>query len=155
MSKVTMVLLRIAGSVVGLLAVGIGVGVPLFFVLSPLDPEKGSSWEGAAPMLQGSLAGVAAGTVGAALGATITQHFLRQRSSFWRALLWAVAGLVVGVLCGLVLLYAPSMFGADFGRVAGLVFIVAPFILFATIVAGAVIGSGWKAMPRDAVSPSA
>jgi len=37
---------------------------------------------------------------------------------------------------------------------SGLAFLAAPVIELATIVAGAVIGSGWKAKPRDAASLS-
>ena len=44
MSKNRMLVLRITGSIVGLLVVGAAVGVALFFILSPFDPEKGSSW---------------------------------------------------------------------------------------------------------------
>ena len=153
MSRTRMVLLRIAGSVVGLLAVGVAVGVALIFILIPFDPGKDGEFENLVPMLSGFLASVVVGTVGAAVGATVTQKLLKQRSSFWRALLRAVVGLVVGVL-GLALFNAPRMFGADTGTVGVLMFIATPFILSATIVAGAVIGSGWKAKPWDAASPS-
>jgi len=151
MSKTRMVLLRITGSVVGLLAVGVVVGVALFFILIPFDPDKGGSWEGAFPMFIGFLAGVVASTVGAAAGATITQRFLRQRSSFWRASLGAVVGLVVGALCGLLLFFVG---GLGTGTLSGLAVLGALIIAVAAIVAGAVIGSGWKAKPRDAASPS-
>ena len=150
MSKTRMVLLRIAGSVVGLLVVGIAVGVALFFILIPFDPEEGSSWEGAFPFIFGALGGVVAGTVGAALGATITQRLLRQGSSFWRALLGAVVGWLVGSLCGLLLLRLEPHAGV----ISGLTYLAAPIAVLATTVAGAVIGSGWKAKPRDAPSPS-
>ena len=154
MDKNRMLVLRIAGSVVGLLVVGIGVGVAIFFILTPIDPDKGESWEGVVPAMFGALGSVVAGTVGAALGATITQKLLRQRSYFWRALLGAAIGLVVGALCGLVLFFAPRMLGPDTGIVSGLTVLAALIILLAAIVAGAVIGSGWKAKPRDAASPS-
>jgi len=154
MSKTRMVLVRIAGSVVGLLVVGVAVGVALFFILSPFDPERGSSWEGAFPAFFGFLAGVVMGTAGAALGATTTQKLLGQGSSFWRALLGAVVGLVVGALCGLLLFLTPSVLGRDTGMVSGLEYLAAPIIALAAIVAGAVIGSGWKAKPQ-AASPSA
>ena len=154
MDKNRMLVLRIAGSVVGLLVVGVVVGVALFFILSPFDPERGSSWEGAFPAFFGFLAGVVMGTVGAALGATTTQKLLGQGSPFWRALLGAVVGLAVGVLCGLVLFFAPRMLGPDTGTVSGITVLGALIIAVAAIVAGAVIGSGWKAKPRDAASPS-
>jgi hypothetical protein len=152
MSKTRMVLLRIAGSVVGLLVVGIGVGVALFFILSPFDPEKGASWEGFVPAFFGFLGGVAAGTLGAAVGATVTQKLLGQRSSFWRALLGAVVGLVVGAVCGLPVFYVGMWL--DAGALVVLAYRAAPIAVLATTVAGAVIGSGWKAKPRDAASPS-
>ena len=151
MSKTRMLVLRIAGSLVGLLFVGIGVGVALFFILSPFDPERGSSWEGVVPAILGALGGLVAGTVGAALGATVTQRLLRQRSSFWRALLGAVVGMVVAALCGLLLLFAPRVLGDTFWVVT---YLAIPIVVCAMIVAGAVIGSGWKAKPRDAASLS-
>ena len=122
----------------------------LFFILSPFDPEKGSSWEGAFPAIFGALGGVVAGTAGAAVGATITQTLLRQRSSFWRALLGAVVGLVVAALCAVLLCFAPRVLGETFWVVT---YLAVPIVGCTTIVAGAVIGSGWKAKPRDATSP--
>ena len=61
MSKTRMLVLRIAGSLVGLLFVGIGVGVALFFILTPIDPDKGESWEGVVPAILGALGGLVAG----------------------------------------------------------------------------------------------
>jgi len=55
---------------------------------------------------------------------------LETRSSFWRALLGAVAGLAIGLVCGL----------------TGFGILLMPI----PIVAGAVIGSGWGAKPADA-----
>ena len=126
----------------------------LFFILSPFDPERGSSWEGFFPFIFGALGGIVAGTVGAPVGATVTQRLLRQRSSFWRALLGAVVGLVVGAVCFQLLILAVSR--QDPNNESGLAVVAicaGIIILFAAIVAGAVIGSGWKAKPRDAASP--
>ena len=135
MSKRRMVPLRIAGSVVGLLVVGVTVGVALFSCLHWASPTHDHA-QGEIPMVAISgLGGVVAGTVGAALGATVTQKLLGQRSSFWKALLGAFIGMI---LVGIPLMV--SFFGAPFAVVP--------------IAAGAVIGSGWKAKPRDAASPS-
>jgi uncharacterized membrane protein YeaQ/YmgE (transglycosylase-associated protein family) len=145
MSKRRMVLLRIAGSVVGLLVVGVAVGVALFFCLQP---------EVFILAGLGFLCSVVLGTVGAAAGATVTQKLLKQRSSFWRALLVAVVGLVVGAVCFQLLMLADSR--RDPNNESGLAVVAicaGIIILFAAIVAGAVIGSGWKAKPRDAASP--
>ena len=155
MSKRRMVLLRIAGSVVGLLVVGVAVGVTLFFCLPLAWPVTGGDTWFAARVVLGALGGVVLGTVGAALGATITQRLLRQRSSFWRALLGTVVGLVVGVPCGLSLLFFLTG-GRQTGSTASVLAasLTTLTIALATMIAGAVIGSGWKAKPRDATSPS-
>ena len=125
MSRTRMVLLRIAGSVVGL-AVGVAVGVALFSCLHLAYPPGDDFFL----VGLGILCSAVLGTVGAAAGATVTQKLLKQRSSFWRALLGAVAGMVLGQLCAL------SVFGV----------LAVPIL----IGAGAVIGSGWKARPVDA-----
>ena len=62
--------------------------------------------------------------------------------------------MVVGALCGLLLFFAPSVGGRGTDMVSGLTYLATPIIVLATIVAGAVIGSGWKAKPRDAASLS-
>ena len=155
MSKRRMVLLRIAGSVVGLLVFGGAVLVALFSCLHlALSPQDRQGHDFLA--FFGEVCGVVLGTVGAAAGATVTQKLLKQRSSFWRALLGAVVGLVVGAVCFQLLILAVSRQDPNnesgLGNVATYAGII---ILFAAIVAGAVIGSGWKAKPRDAASPSA
>jgi len=113
MSKV---LLRIVGSVVGLLAGGVVLGVLFVIILSRNyegDPDEGM-WYTAEVFTLGFLVGA---VVGAAAGATITEKAMRQRGSFWRALLGALLGSVVPLI---------------------------------GTVAGAVIGSGWKAKPANA-----
>ena len=138
MSKTRMVLLRIAGSAFGLLVVGGAVGVALFPILTAMDPDKGGSFEGLFPAIFSVVGGVVVGTVGAAAGATVTQRRMKQRSSFWKALLGAFIGMVIGLpfaWMGFLFAFIPVLFA------------------LATVVAGAVIGSGWKAGPRDAASP--
>jgi len=159
MSKNRMIALRIAGSVVGLLVVGVTVGVAIFFCLPLAWPVTGGDTWFAARVVLGALGGVVLGTVGAAVGATVTQRWLRQRSSFWIALWWAVAGLMVGVVvgvpCGLILLFYLTG-GRQSGSTASVLAasLTTLTIALATMVAGTVIGSGWKAKPRDAASPS-
>jgi hypothetical protein len=155
MSKRRMVLLRIAGSVIGLLVVGVAVGVALFFCLHlALSPQDRQGHDFLA--FFGEVCGVVLGTVGAAAGATITQKLLEQRSSFWRALLGTVVGLVVGAVCFQLLFLAASRGDPSMeGRLAYVATLAGVITLLATIVAGAVIGSGWKAKPRDVASPSA
>jgi len=136
MSKTSMVLLRIAGSVVGLLVSGLvggalGALVAIRFFQIPGHPDQSSGFFLVLVVL-GFFVG---GTMGAAGGATIAQKLLRHRSSFWRALLLAGVGMVVGIPCVISVFAIP--------------------IVSAVIVAGAVIGSGWKARPADDASSKA
>jgi hypothetical protein len=85
------------------------------------------------------------GTMGAAAGTTIMQNALRQRSSFWKALLGAVVGLFIGVLPTTVCLW--SLFAVGAWHDGWWPFFLAIAVACATVVAGAVIGSGWKAKP--------
>jgi hypothetical protein len=87
------------------------------------------------------------GTMGAAAGTTIMQKALRQRSSFWRALLGATVGLLIGVLPTALCLWA--LFAVGVWLDGWWPFFLAIAIVCATIVAGAVIGSGWKAKPAN------
>jgi hypothetical protein len=94
MSKV---LPRIVGSILGLLAGGVVLGLLSVIMLSwnyEGDPDEGV-WYTAEVFALGSLVGA---VVGAAAGATITQKATRQRSSFWRALLGALLGSVVPLI---------------------------------------------------------
>ena len=113
--------LRIAGSVVGLLAGGLALGWLLLGLFCPDnhgDPDEGLL----AFVILAGLGLLVGGTIGAAVGATIMQKSLRQRSSFWKALLGAAIGLLVGIPCVLTVYASP--------------------IALILIVAGAVIGSG-------------
>jgi len=142
MSKISKVLLRSAGSLAGLLVGGISAGLILYMPAALLalfvSGDSDDDGLGTCVLIVG-LCVVAGASMGAALGANIVQKAVRQRSSFQRALLGAVAGATIGVACGI----------AGFG--IGM-FVVA-FFVPVPIVAGAVIGSGWKAKPRDAASP--
>ena len=97
MSKAKIVLLTIAGSILGLL-VGSGsvAGLALGLYCQEMAKDMPNEWAGLIIFLLGSLAFQLVAPMGAAAGATITQKLLKRRSSFWRPLLGAVAGLVVG-----------------------------------------------------------
>jgi hypothetical protein len=143
MSKISKVLLRSAGSLAGLLVGGISAGLILYlpaallalFVSGDSDDDGLGTW-----VLIVGLGVLAGASVGAALGANIAQKAVRQRSSFQRALLGAVAGATIGVMCGLA--------GFDIGMMRLAIFLPVP------IVAGAVLGSGWKAKPAKVTDPS-
>jgi hypothetical protein len=123
MNKTSTVGQRIAGSIVGFLAGGVAMGALFVLVIHRDDDEWGMvMWYYGVAL--GILIG---GAIGAALGASTAQTAMGQRSSFWRALLGAVAGVSIGLVC---LRIGP-----------GILFMPVP------VVAGAVIGSGWKAKP--------
>ena len=134
MSRTSTVGQRIVGATTGLLAGGLVVGglfLLLFYRHRSEDPDYALMeflFFGGLGLLIGSI-------IGAAMGATVVQHFLRQRSSFLKALLGAVTGLLVGVL------FMLTVYGAP--------------VALVLIVAGAVIGSGWKAKPANAASSEA
>ena len=97
MSKAKIVLLTIAGSILGLLVGGGSVaGLALGLYYHEMAKDMPNEWAGLIIFLLGSLAFQLVAPMGAAAGATITQKLLKRRSSFWRPLLGAVAGLVVG-----------------------------------------------------------
>jgi hypothetical protein len=79
-------------------------------------------------------------TVGAATGATVVQRLLREKISFWRALLGAVFGLLAGVFVIYCLWRLDVDMAAEWWEVA----IAGTTALMA---AGAGIGSGWKGKP--------
>jgi len=147
MSRNSMVLWRIAGSVVGLLVGGAAVGgAVLGLILSTVpadDPSPAST--SAVIIIFGGLGCVIGAIVGTAVGVAIMQKLLRRRTSFWRALLGTIVGLLAGGPLSLPLL---AVF--EHLRVAGWV-AGAPIILI-SMVAGAVIGSDWKAKADDAAS---
>jgi hypothetical protein len=150
MAKAGMAVLIIAGGILGALcgAVSLGLlGLLLAVELVPDNPNDPTGGWGTAIGL-GAM-GILTGTViGAVLGTVVMQKVLRLRSSFWGALLGAVAGLLSGVvlLCGFHnlgkwhdgwwLLFAATAFA------------------WLTSVVGAVIGSGRKARPAAPVKPS-
>ena len=144
MSTARMVLWRIAGSVVGLL-VGGAVGGALPFGLFYRQITGAGDWAALLLFIL-VVAGVLTGMpIGAAGGAVITQKFLRQRSSFWNALGDTIRGLLYGF-------FPCALIGAFLGGIGK--FIVCGLIICSSMVAGAVIGSSWKAKPPDATSPS-
>jgi hypothetical protein len=129
MSKTGMVLWRIAGSVVGLLVGGLALGA--LFIALFYRHDSGDEYDLLEFIFFGGLGLLVGATLGAATGATVAQKLLRQRSSFRKTLLGAVVGLPIAVLC------AWTGFG--------ILFLPIP------IVAGAVIGSGWKAKAANAI----
>ena len=106
MKRTLRILARIAGSVVGLFA----GGVLLFYgVLGFLDFFFGLSSGNNAicgVIIIGGMAFLLGTVPGAAIGATVTQRLMKQRSSFWRTLLGAVVGTVlpgIGTVLGAVI----------------------------------------------------
>jgi hypothetical protein len=145
MSKAKIVLLAIAGSILGLLVGGGSVvGLALGLYYQEMAKDMPNEWAGLIIFLLGSLAFQLVAPMGAAAGATITQKLLKRRSSFWRALLGAVAGLVVGWI--FVLFLSRCLPGLDLETE---VIAAIGLILCCSTVAGAVIGSGWKSKPAD------
>ena len=137
MSKASMVLLRIAGSVV----FSLGGGVLGFLGACAVVVRTANGNEDAGLMgviILGPPGFLVGATIGAAGGATIAQKALRQRSSFWRALLGAVVGLLAGVFVIYCLWRLDLKMAAECWEAA-----IAGISL--PITAGAVLGSGWKA----------
>ena len=112
---------------------GVILGIGLLLLSTVPFVERDPDSDSAVIIITSALGCFVGATIGAAAGATIAQKRSSRRSSFWRALLGAVVGMGVGVPCAL----------TGFGILA------APIL----IVAGAVIGSGWKAKPAEAVIP--
>ena len=145
MSKTRVVLLTIAGSILGLLVGGGSVaGLALGLYYHEMAKDMPNEWAGLIIFLLGSLAFQLVAPMGAAAGATITQKLLKRRSSFWRPLLGAVAGLVVGWI--FVLFLSRCLPGLDLETE---VIVAIGLILCTSAVAGAVIGSSWKSKPAD------
>ncbi len=131
MSKTSTIGWRIIGSVVGFLVGGVALGLVGGLIVMQLTPDSTAGRETHFILIGLVSPGLPiGGTMGAAVGATVAQKVLRQRSSFWKTLLGAVVGLPIGVLCAL------TRYGIP--------------LLPVLIVAGAVIGSGWKDKPADA-----
>jgi hypothetical protein len=130
MSKTSKILLRVAGSLAGLLVGGICAGLILYWPAAVITMFVSGGSEGGLGtwILIVGLGVLAGASLGATLGANIAQRAMRQRSSFWQALLGAVVGMVIAVPCFLV---------------AGVHVSVVPILT----VAGAVIGSGWGTRP--------
>jgi hypothetical protein len=149
MNKTLMVLSRTAGSVVGLLVGGGLVGGGLMALQKAFFRDPGGGSDETAGRFAVNMVPffVVGGIVGSAAGATIAQKLSRQRSSVWKALLGTVVGLLVGMVVSLPLLF---LFIWLVGEAGELVLVV---IVPVSMVAGAVIGSGWKAKPAEAVIP--
>ena len=137
MSKKSMVLLRIAGSVVGLLVGGGLLGGGL--VLLQAGRGFAVNW---VPF------SVLGGIVGAPAGAALVQKASGQRSSFWKALLGTAIGLVAGLVVSLPLLFLFIWLVGEAGELVAIV------IVPVAMVAGAVIGSGWKVGQAGAANGS-
>jgi hypothetical protein len=147
MNKTSMVLARTAGSVAGLLVGGGLLGGGLMGLQKALFRDSGGGVEETAGRFAVNMVPffVIGGIVGAAAGATVVQKALRQTGSFWKALLGSFVGLLVGTVVSLPLLF---LFIWLVGEAGELVLVV---IVPAGVVAGAVIGSGWKGKAPEAV----
>jgi len=144
MRRFLCVLVRIAGSVVGLLVSGVLGYVGAAFIVAGM--ANGNEDAGLAySILLCPPVFLLGATIGAAAGATITQKVLRQCTSFWKALLGTVAGLVVGGLPTALCLWALYDHGIWHDGLSA--FLAAVAVACASAAAGAVIGSGWKAKP--------
>jgi len=143
MSKSSTVGQRIVGSVIGLLAGGLAFAALFVALFYRHDSED--DWDLLELIFFGGLGLLIGSIVGAAGGATIVQSFLKQRSSFWKALLGTLAGLLVGGFVGLPL-------SAVMGHLGGMGWATGALIVPSSMVAGAVIGSGWKAKPDPSSS---
>jgi hypothetical protein len=139
-SKTRVVLLTIAGSVLGLLVGGEVVAGPILG-LSYRRIIEAQEWEPLLFIMFGVPGIVIGATIGAAGGAAIMRKVLRQKSSFWKALEGTMRGLLYG-------LFLAVMIGIFLGGISKLV--VFGLIICTSMVAGAVIGSSWKAKPADA-----
>jgi hypothetical protein len=138
-SKTRVVLLTIAGSVLGLLVGGEVVAGPILG-LSYRRIIEAQEWEPLLFIMFGVPGIVTGATIGAAGGATIMRKVLRQKSSFWKALEGTIRGLLYGF-------FLAVLIGIFLGGISKLV--VFGLIICTSMVAGAVIGSGWKAKPAD------
>ncbi|MBM4445543.1 MAG: hypothetical protein FJ020_09660 [Chloroflexi bacterium] len=121
---------RIIGAVVGLLAGGLALGVLAAFLVLRYDDSDDPDYALLGLIFFGGLGLLIGAVLGAAGGATFAQKLSNQTSSFWRALLGAMVGMVAGIPCVLSTIGIPVM----------------PIL----IVAGAVRGSGWGAKPAKA-----
>ena len=159
MSKTKMVLRRIAGSLVGLLIGGALLGLLgwLLAIVSTSgmrgDPDTGI----VVFFLVIGLCLLSGTILGAAAGASRVHGDLGQKGSFWKALVGAFVGLLVGVFLSFalsdVVFNALYRMGLGPGTLVRLhldtvVELLVRFLIIDTIVvAGAVIGSGWRAKP--------
>ena len=143
MNRSSMVHLRIAGATVGLLA-GAGAARGLFFLI-----EWGPTNRNASPVVNFVPFLLLGAIIGATGGATIMQKVLRQKSSFWKALLGSFLGLLVGWLLSLPVCFV--LYHLIGSHLEGTVeFVAVGLSVCIPMVAGAVIGSGWKAKPANA-----
>jgi hypothetical protein len=145
MKRSSMVLLGIAGGTVGLL-VGAAAVRGLFFLI-----EWGLTHHNASPVINFAPFLLVGAIMGAAGGATIIQKVLRQKSSLWKALLGSFVGLLVGWLLSLPVCFV--LYYLIGSHLEGTVeFVAVGLSVCIPMVAGAVIGSGWKAKPVEPAS---
>ena len=143
MRRILRILARTAGSVVGSLVVGF-----LLYLWGREEIAGIIDWNNEDYLFAMVITfggPVFGAIIGAPLGATAMQKLLRQRSSLWIALLAALLGLLVGVLP--MALCCSALYQPGRWRDAGDVAFVGVAIECAAVIAGAVIGSGWKAKP--------
>jgi len=142
MSKTGMAIWTIAGSVVGLLLGGGAVAGPILGLWHQQIIE-GQYFEPLLFIVFGVPGIVIAATIGAAGGAAIMRKVLKQKSFFWKALGGTLRGLLYGF-------FLAALIGIFLGGISKVV--VFGLIICASIVIGAVIGSGSDDQP--AVFPS-
>lgn len=131
-NKASTVWPRIAGSVAGVLIGGLPLGTVGFglglLLISTVFYDASLDTAAMVVYLFALLSTLLGATVGAALGATRAQRQMKQRSSFWRAMLVAMAGWIA----------APAPYPFMLASIP---------VALVLIAGGAVIGSGWKARP--------
>jgi hypothetical protein len=145
MSKVLSILTRIAGSLI----VSFGCGLAALFVAGAVTGAvaDGDDMTGLFLFIPLVAVLVPAGVVtGAAAGATTAQRVMRRRSSFWKALLGAVAGLIAGGVLAACLLSLSNSMRMDWWQQNTEILVVLT-VVSSGVIAGGVVGSGWDAKP--------
>jgi hypothetical protein len=147
MSKTSMVLRRIAGSVVGLLA---GGGLAFLVVVIPFAGADNEDVTSYVPLFLGIPGFLVGGTIGSAMGAAVMRDDVGRRGSFWSAVACAAVALVAASFTIWKLCWALYRQGT-WTNSEGLLY-VGLAVVGAATTAGAVIGSGWKAKSTDGAS---
>lgn len=153
MRRTLRILVRIAGSslgfLVGWLTAYLATGAVAY--LFPSAHQGDPAVVGIGIAIIGTAAGLLIGApLGAAIGAAMMLKVPSRRRSFWKGLLGAGVGLLVGVLPTALCLWA--LFAVGVWHDGWWPFLVAIAVVFAAVIAGAVTGSGWTAKPANIVT---